>query len=78
MVFFELDWTGDGESENYQGSTAGTPLSCDVDELSHGVYSTASVSTNYAELSSETLIFQATLDNENWTGKVNAYTLKTE
>ena len=42
----------DGESEDYQISTSRVPESCDMNDLSHGVYNTAAVSANSSELTS--------------------------
>jgi type IV pilus assembly protein PilY1 len=67
----------DGESEDYQISTTNRPLSCNMNDLMHGIYNTAAVSANSSELSSHTLIYQASFQNENWQGNVTASSLKT-
>ncbi|MGB1310403.1 MAG: pilus assembly protein [Leucothrix sp.] len=67
----------DGEAEDYQVTTSGNPLSCDMNELLHGVYPTASVAKNSSDLNSDTLVYQAAFDNENWQGEITAFNLKT-
>ena len=48
-----------------------------MNDLGHGLYSTASVSTNTVDLRSETLVYHAEFDNTNWQGEITAYNLKT-
>ena len=68
----------DGESEDYLMASSKKPLACNMNEFAHGIYSTASVSANSNELHADTLIYQATFDNEKWQGQVTAFNLKTD
>lgn len=68
----------DGESEDYLISASGSPLSCDMNDLAYDVYTTASLAANSGVLSANTLIYQASFENNPWQGQVEAYSLETD
>ncbi len=50
---------------------------CVIDDLSHQLYSTASVSANSTYLSNSTRVYQAKFNNQDWSGQLLSYDLKT-
>lgn len=68
----------DGESEDYQVTANGGPLSCDMNDLAYDVYAAASIASSSNILSESTLIYHASFENNPWQGQLDAYSLETD
>ena len=67
-----------GEVEDYAFTISQDKMNCTANDLAPGSYSMGALSINATNMTTDTLLYQGSFDNRNWTGDVTAYSLKTD